>query len=82
MPYNTLMSKALPATPWGIGRADAVGMIQNRVSGLDLGPLANSHVMASNIAVAAEPVRYPFIWNSGKQDFTQWAGTNVNGSSS
>jgi len=82
MPYNTLMSKALPATPWGIGRADAVGMIQNRVSGLDLGPLANSHVIASNIAVAAEPVRYPFIWNSGKQDFTQWAGTNVNGSSS
>ena len=81
-PYNTLMSKALPATPWGIGRADAVGMIQNRLAGLDLGPLANSHIIASNIAVAAQPVRYPFIWNSGKQDFTQWAGTNANGSSS
>ena len=81
-PYNTLMSQALPTTPWGIGRADAVGMIQNRLSGLDLGPLANGHIIASNIAVAAQPVRYPFIWNSGKQDFTQWAGTNVNANSS
>ena len=80
-PYNTLMSRALPSTPWGIGRADAVGMIQNRLSGLDLGPLANSHIIASNIAVAAQPVRYPFIWNSGKQDLTQWAGTNINGNS-
>ena len=82
MPYNTLMSSALPSAPWGIGRADAVGMIQNRLSGLDIGPIANSHVIASNIAVAAQPVRYPFIWNSGKQDFTQLAGTNVNGNSS
>ena len=81
-PYHTLMSTALPSTPWGIGRADAVGMIQNRLSGLDLGPAANNHVIASNIAVAAQPVRYPFLWNAGKQDFTQWAGTNANGNSS
>ena len=57
-------------------------MIQNRLSGLDLGPVANSHMIPSNIFVAAQPVRYPFVWNSGKQDFTQWAGTSVNGSSS
>lgn len=78
-PYNTLMSRSLPTTPWGIGRADAVAMLQNRASGLDIGPVANQHIIASNIAVAAQPVRYPFIWNSGKQDFTQWAGTSING---
>jgi len=73
------MSRSLPTTPWGIGRADAVAMLQNRASGLDIGPIANQHIIASNIAVAAQPVRYPFIWNSGKQDFTQWAGTSING---
>ena len=78
-PYNTLMSRSLPSAPWGIGRADAVAMLQNRSSGLDIGPVANQHIIASNIAVAAQPVRYPFIWNSGKQDFTQWAGTSING---
>ncbi len=78
-PYNTLISNSLPATPWGIGRADAVAQLQNRLSGLDIGPLVDSHIIASNIAVAAQPVRYPFIWNSGKQDFTQWAGTSING---
>jgi hypothetical protein len=78
-PYNTLMSRSLPTSPWGIGRADAVAMLQNRVSGLDIGPLADQNIIASNIAVAAQPVRYPFIWNSGKQDFTQWAGTSING---
>lgn len=82
MPFNTLTSASLPSTPWGIGRADAVAMIQNRLSGLDIGPVANSHVIASNIAVAAQPVRYPFIWNSGKQDFIQLAGSSVGGSSS
>ena len=81
-PYNSLMSKALPTTPWGIGRADAVGMIQNRLSGLDIGPESNSYVIEGNIAVAAQPVRYPFLWNSWIQDFTQWAGTDVNGNPS
>ena len=34
---HTLMSKALPRDPWGLGRLDAVGMIFNRLAGLDLG---------------------------------------------
>ena len=80
--YHTLMGNALPTTPWGIGRADAVGMIQNRASGMDIGPAANNYMIPSNIAVAAQPVRYPFVWNSGIQDFTQWAGTNTNGNAS
>jgi len=78
-PYNTLMTRALPTEHWGIGRADAVAMLQNRVSGLDIGPIEDQNIIASNISVAAQPVRYPFIWNSGKQDFTQWAGTSING---
>ena len=78
-PYNTLMTRALPTEHWGIGRLDAVAMLQNRVSGLDIGPIEDQTIIASNIAVAAQPVRYPFIWNSGKQDFTQWAGTSING---
>jgi len=78
-PYNTLMTRSLPTEHWGIGRADAVAMLQNRVSGLDIGPIEDQTIIASNIAVAAQPVRYPFIWNSGKQDFTQWAGTSING---
>ncbi len=78
-PYNTLMTGSLPTEHWGIGRLDAVAMLQNRVSGLDIGPDGNQNIIASNIAVAAQPVRPPFIWNSGKQDYTQWAGTSVNG---
>lgn len=78
-PYNTLMTRSLPTKHWGIGRLDAVAMLQNRVSGLDIGPIEDQNIIASNIAVAAQPVRYPFIWNSGKQDFTQWAGTSING---
>lgn len=78
-PYNTLMTGSLPTEHWGIGRLDAVAMLQNRVSGLDIGPIEDQTIIASNIAVAAQPVRYPFIWNSGKQDFTQWAGTSING---
>ena len=36
-PYHTIVSQALPPKPWGPGRLDAVGMIFNRLSGLDIG---------------------------------------------
>ena len=36
-PYHTLMQAALPTPPWGLGRLDAVAMIFNRVTGLDIG---------------------------------------------
>ena len=36
--YHTLMDRALPTTSWGPSRLDAVAMIFNRVTGLDLGP--------------------------------------------
>ena len=39
--FHTIISRALPQAPapgWGPARLDAVGMIFNRVTGLDLGP--------------------------------------------
>jgi len=77
--YHTLMSKALPTPPWGPARLDAVSMIFNRLTGLDLGP-PPSLLLAENITKADAPVRYPFIWNAPIQDKTQWPGFADNGS--
>jgi mono/diheme cytochrome c family protein len=78
--YHTLMSRALPKdNPWGPARLDAVGMIFNRLTGLDLGP-APSFLIPENIKVADAPVRYPFLWNAPIQDQTQWPGFADNGS--
>ena len=74
--YHTLMSRALPkppAQPWGPARLDAVGMIFNRLTGLDLGP-PPSLLIPENIKVADAPARYPFLWNAAIQDKTQWPG--------
>jgi len=77
-PYHTLMTRGLPQQGWGVGRADAVGMILNRVSGLDIG-VGPDHVIAANINPASAPVRYPFLWNAAIQDKTQWPGFAANG---
>jgi hypothetical protein len=77
--YHTLMTRALPKPPWGPARLDAVGMIFNRLTGLDLGP-PPSFLIADNIKVADAPVRYPFLWNAAVQDMTQWPGFADNGS--
>jgi hypothetical protein len=78
-PYHTLIVNALPpGQAWGVGRADAVGMILNRVGGLDIGT-APDHVIAENIHVADAPTRYPFLWNAVVQDRTQWPGFAPNG---
>lgn len=76
--FDTLVQHALPKPSWGPGRLDAVSMIFNRVTGLDIGP-APSHVIADNIKSADAPVRYPFLWNAAIQDFTQWPGFAKNG---
>jgi hypothetical protein len=78
LPYHTLMSQALPTQPWGPGRLDAVSMIFNRLTALDIGP-APDHIIASNIYKADAPVRYPFLWNAARQDQTQWPGFADNG---
>jgi hypothetical protein len=77
--FHTLMVGALPPNTWGIGRLDAVGMIFNRVSGLDIGP-PPEFMIPGNIKLADSPVRYPFLWNAPLQDFTQWAAFAGNGS--
>ena len=76
--YDALMSRALPKPAWGPGRLDAVGMIFNRVTGLDIGP-APEYIIAGNIKPADAPVRYPFLWNAAIQDMTQWPGFLQNG---
>lgn len=77
--FHTLMQKALPKHPWGPSRLDAVGMIFNRLTGLDLGP-PPSFLIEDNIKIADAPVRYPFLWNAPIQDMTQWPGFSDNGS--
>lgn len=76
---NAMITGALPhADQWGLGRLDAVSMIFNRLTGLDLGA-APTYLIASNIRAADAPVRYPFLWNAPTQDKTQWPGFADNG---
>lgn len=55
---------------WGPARMDAISMIFNRLIGLDLG--LNSVDAERNVEPATAPVRYPFLWNAWRQDYTQW----------
>jgi len=76
---KAMIDHALPIRDlWGLGRLDAVSMIFNRLSGLDLGP-APTYLIESNIHPADAPVRYPFLWNAAIQDKTQWPGFADNG---
>jgi hypothetical protein len=76
--FDTLMTRALPTPAWGPGRLDAVGMIFNRLTGLDIGTSA-TRVTEDNIKTADAPARYPFLWNAAIQDKTQWPGFADNG---
>lgn len=78
-PYHTLMDRALPKKPWGPARLDAVSMIFNRLTGLDIGPPSDDYMIPDNIKRADAPVRYPFLWNAAIQDKTQWPGFADNG---
>ncbi|MCB1519319.1 MAG: hypothetical protein KDJ37_01955 [Hyphomicrobiaceae bacterium] len=72
--FHTLMEGSLPRNvKWGAGRLDAVAMIFNRLTGLDLGP-APHFIIADNIVPATAPVRYPFLWNTHRQEVVQWTG--------
>lgn len=76
--FHTITSRSLPKNPWGPGRLDAVGMIFNRVTGLDIASTADG-MIPENILVADAPARYPFLWNAAIQDRTQWPGFARNG---
>lgn len=76
---HEIVTRSLPRPDmWGLGRLDAVSMIMNRVAGLDIGP-PPTYLIPANIAEASSPVRYPFLWNAPKQDYTQWPAFAPNG---
>ena len=76
--FHAWMVGTLPPTGWGLGRLDAVGIIFNRLSGLDVGPPPDLLIL-QNMKIADAPVRYPFLWNSPVQDLTDWGGFVMNG---
>ena len=79
-PYHAIVKGSLPVeSPWGPSRLDAVSMIFNRVTGLDIGPKENNYIIAENIKRADVPTRYPFVWNASIQDTIQWPGFAPNG---
>lgn len=78
-PYHAIVKGSLPLnSPWGPSRLDAVSMIFNRLTGLDIGP-APTYIIEENIKLADAPARYPFLWNAAIQDHTQWPGFSLNG---
>jgi hypothetical protein len=48
------------------------------LGGLDIG-LTPDHTIPANVMTSDAPVRYPFLWNASRQDFTQWPGFAANG---
>ena len=77
--FDAWIGRSLPKKRrWGPGRLDAMGMIYNRLAGLDLGA-PPTYLIPENIKTADAPTRYPFLWNSPRQDFAQWAGFDPNG---
>ncbi|MBV8699000.1 MAG: hypothetical protein JO052_14250, partial [Bradyrhizobium sp.] len=76
--YHAWMVGTLPTPGWGLGRLDAVGIIFNRLSGLDVGPPPDL-LIPENMKPGDAPVRYPFLWNSPVQDLTDWGGFVMNG---
>lgn len=78
--FDTLITRSLPDPGWGPSRADAISMIFNRLAGLDMGK-PPTFLIEENIVLADAPTRYPFLWNAGLQDKTQWPGFADNGNS-
>ena len=78
--FHALVAGSLTgAPPAGPTRLDAFAFIFNAVAGLAIGPRP-IYLMPQNIHVGDAPVRYPMLWESGKQDRTQWTGIAANGS--
>jgi len=76
--FHVLVDRAVKDVSWGPARLDAVSMIFNRLTGLDIGH-DKDEVIPDNIYRADAPVRYPFLWNASRQDYTQWPGFAQNG---
>ncbi|SFH98762.1 di-heme-cytochrome C peroxidase [Albimonas pacifica] len=65
---------------WGPGRIDALQMISNRLTGLDINE-PDIRRIPGNIRPATAPARNPFLWNATRQSRTQWLGFASNASS-
>lgn len=78
LPFHAITSSLPAASPWGPARADAISLIFNRLTGLDIGP-PPTYMIPENIKLADVPVRYPFLWNAWIHDVTQWPGFAPNG---
>jgi hypothetical protein len=71
--FTAFVQDSTPDVSWGPARADAFGMIFNRVSSIDLKISANSEKPNA-------PVSYPFLWDTSWHDWVQWNASAANGS--
>ncbi len=69
--YTTFIKDSTPDHAWGPARADAFGMIFNRVASINLKIPANSQKPNA-------PVGYPFLWDTSWHDRVQWSGSAPN----
>ena len=69
--WNAFIADSTADGSWGRGRLDAIGMIFNRVSSIDLGLPINSEKPNA-------PVSYPFLWGTSAEDKVQWNGSAPN----
>jgi hypothetical protein len=73
--FSTFVDASTPDSPWGPARADAFGMIFNRVAAIDLADKPYWEWFQSieeNYGVPDAPVSYPFLWGTSRLDFVQW----------
>jgi hypothetical protein len=73
--FSTFVQASTPDAPWGPARADAFGMIFNRVSAIDLSDEAIwawFEPLEKNNRATDAPVSYPFLWGTSRLDFVQW----------
>jgi hypothetical protein len=75
--FQTFVNASSPNSPWGPARADAFGMIFNRVSAIDLTDGSGNPIERNNRPPNA-PVSYPSLWGTSRFDKVQWNGIAPN----
>lgn len=73
--FATFVDASAPTSLWGPARADAFGMIFNRVAAIDLAEKpywAWFQSLESNYQVPDAPVSYPSLWGTPRLDLVQW----------
>jgi hypothetical protein len=79
--FSTYVNSATPKNPWGPARADAFGLIFNRVAAIDLSDRAVwqwFHSLETNNRQPNAPVSYPYLWGVSRMDKVQWNGVADN----